>query len=143
MSEGASVGVLANEAKTAKILGNLEKRGVNVVRGERAEQVLEDIGAGAAYANWFGKPHLYFGNSVTRGQLVEELLHHGQSFRRGHKNLDGLAGQRQLIMDEIHAQTYMIKHAVKKGWTQGEIDFYRNQSRLWLMKLVELNRAAQ
>ena len=141
MSEGAGVGPLVDEAKLGKILSNLEARGVKVVRGDDAASILENAGANAAYMNWFGKPHLYFGNNVTRGQLVEELLHHGQSLRRGHAaSQGGVAMQRLTYLDEIAAQKYMINHATRKGWTQAEISHYQNHLSRWQKLLDDLDR---
>lgn len=138
------MGPLVDATKVDKILGNLEARGVTIVRGDKAAAILDDIGAGAAYAPMFGKPHLFFNGTVTRGQLVEELLHHGQSLRRKHAPVfDSIASKRQTIMDEIQAQTYMVNHAVRKGWTRAEIEFYQNQQRLWLIELVKFNRSVQ
>ena len=81
----------------------------------------------------FGKPHLFFRDGgITRGQLVEELLHHGQNLRRGFvQPADLLEAKRILFMDEIAAQRYMIDHATRRGWTQAEIDFYKCQLNRW------------
>ena len=140
MSEGAGVGPLVDEAKLGKILSNLDARGVTVVRGDAAASILDHAGANAAYVNWFGKPHLYLRDSVTRGQLVEELLHHGQSLRRGHAASEGgVAMQRLTYLDEIAAQKYMINHATRKGWTQAEISHYQSQLLRWQELLDDLD----
>lgn len=132
-SSGASVGPAVDAAKVGRILGNLERRGVQVVRGERAASVLDDIGAAAAYHPMFGKPRLFFRDGdIPRGQLIEELLHHGQQVRRGFAQpANSIDAKRIMLLDEIEAQQYMIGHAVRKNWTQAEVGFYQSQLRRW------------
>ena len=48
LSHGAGVGPYVSEARLGKILGNLEARGVKVVRGDKAASVLDSAGANGA-----------------------------------------------------------------------------------------------
>jgi len=133
MSAGSSVRPAFDAARLERILANLETRGIAVVRGEKAAVLLGDLGAGAAYSPMFGKPHLFFRDGpVLRGAVVEELLHHRQSLRRGYAEAaDSVASKRITLIDEIEAQQYMIEHAIRKNWSLAEVDFYRGQLHRW------------
>jgi|GEM_PF-3776232 len=143
-SVGEVVGELADPLKVERIFANLEKQGVTIVKGVDAEPILKIIGGNAGYSSELGGPTLFFSKNITRGQLIEELLHYGQDFKR--KFIGPIDSHNIIklgILDEIEAQNYLINHAIKHKWTTEEIDFYKNQLSIWTKKLEELEKKAR
>lgn len=103
--------------------------------------MLKYFNAQAAYLPRAGGPGtLIIAPNVTRLQVIEELVHHGQYKRIGFPDLDSIKGAFVGARFEIEAQDNLLSIARRKGWTQTEIDLLTRNRAEWVKKLEELTR---
>jgi RHS repeat-associated protein len=117
--------------KLEKILKNLEKEGISVVRGAEAENILESYGAKAMYDpnGVFGNPRtLYFRENPSAPEVIEELLHVGQHRALGWQPISNVAPL------EIEAQIKLLNMAKRLGWSSEEIAELYSAVDYWILQ---------
>ncbi len=130
-AEEGRVGPVFDAAKLDKILANLEKQGVTVLRDPDTVRYLNSRGAGAMYLPEMDKPGiLMLRPDARRLEVLEELFHHGQHVRASYK----LPPEKMSLIQaqkEVEAQNALLKMAREKNWTQEEIDLLLRNQRHW------------
>ncbi|WAS90969.1 SpvB/TcaC N-terminal domain-containing protein [Nannocystis punicea] len=118
------------KAKLDKIVRNLEREGVLVLRGREADEFLADKDAHGMYLDRPGGVPgiLVLPDNATAPTIVEELLHLGQARKRGWREISRL----EEVNDEIEAHKKLIKVlAPRLNWTQYEILLLQYNLQTW------------
>ena len=130
-------------AKLLRIQEALEKTGVSFVKGEAAERYLAQLRAKALYQPDLGKPGvIWLGQSPSRTEVIEELLHLGQdrlSGWRGAKVAEDAAAQAGW---ELEAQERLLEIGGRLGWTPEELAEIERAKDFWQRRLDTATLAA-